>query len=147
MTKDDQSTRELVDHFFDPVINAASTEELRAWLKEQPYPEIERFLNFWDWTNHRDLETIIEQEMKLMRRRKRWEEIGLDVIRDDLARGGHVWGGGTTEVRRQMREWAAEQDEIEADSIADSVTDATILQPNIFGLGLDLKKLWKNFRK
>ncbi len=70
MTKDDPITGALVDKFFDPVINAESEEALRDWLKNQSTEEIERFLNYFNWTNFRDRETILRQEI---RRRKETE--------------------------------------------------------------------------
>ena len=67
MTKDDPITSALVDKFFDPVINAESDEAMRAWLRQQPKEEIERFLNFWNWTDDRDRETILQQEIGRLR--------------------------------------------------------------------------------
>ncbi len=63
MTKDDPITGALVDKFFGPVINAESEEALRDWLKNQSTEEIERFLNYFNWTNFRDRETILRQEI------------------------------------------------------------------------------------
>ena len=70
MTKDDPITGALVDKFFGPVINAESEQALRDWLKDQSTDDIERFLNFWNWADFRDRETILRQEI---RRRKETE--------------------------------------------------------------------------
>ena len=74
MTKDDPITSALVDKFFDPVFEAESDEALREWLRHQPLEEIERFLNFWDWANERDRETILRQEISRRRQRASAEE-------------------------------------------------------------------------
>ena len=142
MTKDDPITGALTDKFFDPVINATSDEDRRAWLRRQPSDEIERFLNFWDWTPHRDEETIVRQELWRKRRIEKFEELGEKTLRADMDAGGDRHVGGTPAVRQLARDWLAEREAAgKVQSFPD--TNPFILQPNFFGLGIDLKKLWR----
>ena len=110
MTKDDPIADALVDKFFNSVINVESDEALRVWLRQQPADEVERFLGFWNWTNFTDREVILRQELKRKRRIERFEQLGEQIIRADMAQGGHRHVGGTPKVRELAREWLAEKE-------------------------------------
>lgn len=69
----------------------------------------------------------------------RWEKIGVDRIKADLAAGGHGIVGGPPAVRDLAWEWVrmkeAEQREV------------VTLKPTLWGNSIDLKELWRKLRR
>ena len=95
-------------------------------------------------------------EAKRKRRIERFEQLGEETVRADMATGGHRYIGGPPEVRQLALDWLAEKERQRqktdvvpraSDNAASSeephVTDSLVLQPNFFGVGIDLKKLWR----
>ena len=63
--------------------------------------------------------------------------------------GGYRLVGGSPEVRQLTWDWLAEKERQREEaqvplgtSDSSHVTDPLILQPNVIGLSIDLKKLW-----
>lgn len=69
----------------------------------------------------------------------RWEEIGVDRIKADLLAGGHREVGGPPAVRDLAWTWVRMK-EAEADA---QQREALTLKPTIYGVGVDLKELWR----
>ena len=63
-----KSQRELMSNFFNPGINAETNENLREWLKSQDANEIELFLEYFDFSQHKDKEIVLRQELDRRRR-------------------------------------------------------------------------------
>jgi hypothetical protein len=126
--------QQLGKKFFGPFFAWADDAKLREWLREQDPDELEQFLNWFDFANHRDRETLGRQELRKLRnptanlgkeharekeeiagdeiseegrkvRFAQWEKFGLDAIRQDLAAGGNRLVGGPPQVRALAREW------------------------------------------
>jgi hypothetical protein len=58
---------ELVKKYFDPIINAATYDDIRKFLRQQDPDEIEQFLNFYGWRRDKDRRVIVEQELARLR--------------------------------------------------------------------------------
>lgn len=139
MTKDDPISGGLMGKFFDPVVNAPDDDALRAWLRQQPAREIERFLkHFGDWASFPDRQTIVSQELRRKHHVERFEKCGPDIIRADLDRGGHQFLGGSPEVRELALEWLAEKE-----GRSPEATETPSQSPWL----LNLPKLWRSIRK
>ena len=86
-------------------------------------------------------------ELKRKRRIEHFEKLGEETVRADMATGGYRHIGGSPEVRKLAREWLAgkerQRQKAAHPSTSDNVTGPLILQPNFFGLGIDLKKVWR----
>ena len=63
-----------------------------------------------------------------------WEEIGLSVIRQDLATGGYVYIGGPPEVRKLAREWVKIKE-----------NEIVTAKPTFCGFGVNLVAAWERF--
>ena len=60
--------QELGQKFFGPFFHWTDDTELREWLREQDPDELEQFLNWFDFTNHREIEkTLGRQELRKLR--------------------------------------------------------------------------------
>jgi hypothetical protein len=71
----------------------------------------------------------------------RWEKIGVERIKADLLSGGHSLVGGPPAVRELAWEWVRmkEQEALKANEIV-------ALKPTIYGVGIDLRALWRKIR-
>jgi hypothetical protein len=63
-----------------------------------------------------------------------WEEIGVSVIRQDLATGGYIYVGGPPEVRKLAREWVRIKE-----------NETFTAKPEIWGFSVNLKAAWTRF--
>ncbi len=87
---------------------------------------------------------------------ERWEGLGVDVVKIDLLNGGHRIIGGPPAVRALAWEWvrmkeATASQRPEGKSVAPSVPteqrpELFTLKPTIYGVGIDLKELWRRIR-
>jgi hypothetical protein len=59
--------QQLGKKFFEPFFTWADDTKLREWLREQDPDELEQFLNWFDFANHRDRETLGRQELRNLR--------------------------------------------------------------------------------
>ena len=106
------------------------------------------FLNhFGGWSDFRDRETIVRQELSRKRRIERFEKLGPDLVRADLAQGGHRLVGGSPKVRELALEWLAEKEGPTAKATEAPSESPWMLRPNIHGVGVDLPKLWQKIKK
>lgn len=64
-----------------------------------------------------------------------WETLGLEIVKADLAHGGHCLVGGNPETRKLAGEWVRMR-ETETKENADEVF---LLKPQMYGVGIDLK--------
>jgi hypothetical protein len=98
-------------------------------------------------------------EAKRTARFARWETLGLDRVKDDLRNGGHRLVGGGPAVRELAWEWVrkkeqeqverddAKRNEIERNQSKPSSSDVLLLKPAIWGVGIDLRALWKKLKR
>lgn len=73
----------------------------------------------------------------------RWEKFGLERIKDDLLSGGHKLVGGSLEVRELAWEWVRQKEKEMRNAKSEDVVQ---LKPTIYGIGIDLKALWRKLR-
>lgn len=66
-----------------------------------------------------------------------WETLGVDRVKNDLLNGGFRLIGGPPEVRELAWEWVRLK-EREADEKREIVQ----LKPTLWGIGIDLRRLW-----
>ena len=59
--------QQLHKKFFVPFFHWQDDAKLREWLREQDPDELEQYLDWFDWTNHRDRETLGRQELRKLR--------------------------------------------------------------------------------
>lgn len=71
-----------------------------------------------------------------------WEAIGLDRIKADLLNGGYWVVGGPPEVRSLAAEWVRLK-EPEAARKPAKAAELLLLKPNLHGIGVDLKEVWR----
>jgi hypothetical protein len=94
----------------------------------------------------------------------RWERLGVDVIRTDLeATGGLRMVGGPPAVRRLAWDWVRMKEAEQSKSAAHQSQTGTVdtetapplrqpktelltLKPTLWGVGIDLKELWRRAR-
>ena len=63
----DSSQQELGKKFIGPFFSWPDDTKLREWLREQDPDELEQFLGWFDFINHRDRETLGRQELRKLR--------------------------------------------------------------------------------
>jgi predicted nucleotide-binding protein len=59
--------QQLGRKFLDPFINWPDDTKLREWLRQQDPDELEQFLDWFDFSNRRDRETLGRQELRKLR--------------------------------------------------------------------------------
>ena len=59
--------QKLHSKFFVPFFHWQDDAKLREWLREQDPDELEQYLAWFDWTNHRDREILGHQELRKLR--------------------------------------------------------------------------------
>jgi len=71
----------------------------------------------------------------------RWEKLGVERIKADLLGGGHTLVGGPPAVRKLAWEWVRMKEQE-----ALKTNDIVALKPTIYGVGVDLRALWRKIR-
>jgi hypothetical protein len=74
---------------------------------------------------------------------ERWEQLGLDRVKHDLLNGGRSLVGGRPAVRKLAWEWVRMKEsatKLESKEIL-------ALKPTLWGVGIDLKELWRRLWK
>jgi hypothetical protein len=87
----------------------------------------------------------ISQEGRIARFSE-WEKRGVEVIKADLLQGGGTrFVGGPPAVRNLAWEWvhSKETDESHGLPAGPKAGEILILKPSIWGLGIDLRALWR----
>jgi hypothetical protein len=79
---------------------------------------------------------------------ERWEELGLDRVKADLLSGGHRLVGGPRTVRELAWEWVRmkEAEQQQTPAPAQQKAELLTLKPTLWGMGIDLKELWRRIR-
>jgi hypothetical protein len=77
---------------------------------------------------------------------ERGETLGLDQVKNDLLNGGHRVVGGPPEVRQLAWEWVRMK-EAEQATAGQRPGEILTLKPTFWGMGNDLKALWRRFWK
>jgi hypothetical protein len=80
-----------------------------------------------------------------------WEKIGVDRIKHDLLNGGHQLVGGPPAVRELAWEWVRMKEaealaEARSTAVTRSSEEIFTLKPAIWGMGVNLKELWRHTR-
>ena len=58
---------ELIDKYFDPIINADSYDDIRSFVRGQDPDEVDQFLQFYGWRHYEDRRIIVQQELDRLR--------------------------------------------------------------------------------
>ena len=66
-----------------------------------------------------------------------WETLGVDRVKNDLLNGGFQLVGGPPEVRELAWEWVRLKERA-----VDEKREVFQLKPNLWGMGIDLRRLW-----
>jgi hypothetical protein len=112
--------QQLHKKFFVPFFHWQDDAKLREWLREQDPDELEQYLDWFDWTNHRDRETLGRQELR--------------KLRNTTAKVGSISG----------RELPL------LDKLAPPVektAEVITLKPGIWGMSIDLKEAARRLRR
>jgi hypothetical protein len=96
----------LVKRFFEPFFHWEDDEKLRGWLRQQDPDELEQFLNWFNFSSHRDRQTLGRQELAKLRRAAATAPPA-PTRSDVLIARPTIWGMGIdlNEMWRRLRSW------------------------------------------